>query len=1141
MKSFIRSSIVLAVVAFATAALASPFGSTNLVIYRLAGNASGGQATALTNSGNIVWLDEYYTNGTFRQSHMMPTNYFGANSPLIDSGVAFGNGMITRSVDGRFILVTGFGATTNQFTTSLGSSYGTDAPRVIGLVDGAGNIDTTTTQTNRYVNGEQLRTACTPDGTNLWFGGDGYGGAGVSYTQVGSGVLTNLPTVTNIHEVNIFSNQLYFSSPNGSTNVSIVTNNVPGQLPESTNNVTVGGLAGVTNSINYWNFVLYKLNAGGTDPLDTLYVSDPTIVPATVWKFSLNSGTWQNVGSITAGAALGMATQLRISGGITNVDFWLTGGGATLTGGDYLYAATDSSGYGADPGGVSAFISIAEAANQTSFRGIAFAPSGTGITDDQPPDANLSVGPLLDFVTTANTGCSATQTFTYSIANLNNLAGNSMNWTVSSPQGWVNLSQSGGTLLPGQSTTLSVSLPGANGLSTGTNAAVITFVNTSNGAGNQTRAVQLVEKDQDVSPSTDFDPSGLTGGPFSPLSKVYTVYNGGNSAITLVVTNVPVANWLSFSATNIALGTCSSTNITVSLVTNAANPLVNGNYSSVITFSNATAQTVIDSDNAQLAVGGLFFTEDFSTFTQNTTLIPQDGWTSDGKDSLNEPYVTNGAVYVAAVGGEAADEPYRNIPLVSNCTLFAGMVMTVTSAPPFGTASPSRMVCFYNGESEGNYAIHYFSARDTGTGTYNVCARGNSFSGYTFGSTALNYNQSYRVILVGDSFCSNTWVYVNPTSPVQGNNTPEVFWTTTDTGGENALGSFSIQNAYGSLSGVIPGWAMNKLSINTNWAAVYNSITPLPATASFGAIPPTNGTAPLTVTFENLSSGTAPITNYWNYGDGTTYTNYTSVNVSHQYGVGTWSVSLIATNAVGGSRATSNNLITVTAAVAPTASFGPITPASGVAPLTVTFENLSSGTAPITNYWSYGDGATYTNYDSSSVSHQYGAGTWTAVSLTASNAVGYSTGTSNFPISVITPFQSWQNYYLPGGGPNAAGSADPSHDGVSNTNKFLSGFNPTNNASYAHIISIVKQGAGMNVTYLGANGDTTYSGGPVARTNVLEYTTGTATGNYSNNFTSTGVSTVLSNGTGFGVVTNMVDPNGASGANRYYHIRIIAP
>ncbi|HXI85441.1 MAG TPA: autotransporter-associated beta strand repeat-containing protein [Verrucomicrobiae bacterium] len=141
------------------------------------------------------------------------------------------------------------------------------------------------------------------------------------------------------------------------------------------------------------------------------------------------------------------------------------------------------------------------------------------------------------------------------------------------------------------------------------------------------------------------------------------------------------------------------------------------------------------------------------------------------------------------------------------------------------------------------------------------------------------------------------------------------------------------------------------------------------------------------------------------------------------------------------------------------------------------------------------------------------------------------------------PFTSWQTHYFPGGGPNSLGGADPDGDGMSNTNEFLAGFDPTSNAAYLHIISTVKAGNDINVTYLGANGDSTWSPGIASRTNVLEFTTGTVNGSYSsNNFASTGQTNILSGGTGLGAVTNMVDPGGATNTpSRYYRVRVLVP
>jgi len=123
------------------------------------------------------------------------------------------------------------------------------------------------------------------------------------------------------------------------------------------------------------------------------------------------------------------------------------------------------------------------------------------------------------------------------------------------------------------------------------------------------------------------------------------------------------------------------------------------------------------------------------------------------------------------------------------------------------------------------------------------------------------------------------------------------------------------------------------------------------------------------------------------------------------------------------------------------------------------------------------------------------------------------------------------------------GDADFDGDGLSNTNEFMAGFDPTNGAAYLHIINIaVSNGTDMAITYLGSNGDTNYPGGPLARTNILEFSAGAADGSYSNAFASTGVTNILSGGTGVGVVTNMVDPGGATNSPaRYYRVRVLVP
>jgi len=134
---------------------------------------------------------------------------------------------------------------------------------------------------------------------------------------------------------------------------------------------------------------------------------------------------------------------------------------------------------------------------------------------------------------------------------------------------------------------------------------------------------------------------------------------------------------------------------------------------------------------------------------------------------------------------------------------------------------------------------------------------------------------------------------------------------------------------------------------------------------------PTNGAAPLTVSFTNLSTGA---TNYsWVFGDGKTSTATNTVNTYSN--AGSYTVRLTAIGPTGTNSITNVNYIVVTNA-APVANFvgGPT---NGQSPLAVSFTNLSTGA---TNYsWDFGDGHvstatnaanTYSNAGSYTVSLQ---------------------------------------------------------------------------------------------------------------------------------------------------------------------------
>ncbi|MFC1716953.1 S8 family serine peptidase [Candidatus Poribacteria bacterium] len=155
--------------------------------------------------------------------------------------------------------------------------------------------------------------------------------------------------------------------------------------------------------------------------------------------------------------------------------------------------------------------------------------------------------------------------------------------------------------------------------------------------------------------------------------------------------------------------------------------------------------------------------------------------------------------------------------------------------------------------------------------------------------------------------------------------------------------------------------------------------SPSPTVADFSGSP-TSGAAPLTVAFADESTG-SPTSWSWTFGDGGTsaqqYPSYTYQNA------GDYTVSLTATGPGGTDSYTRTNYIYVTEPQPPVANFFG-SPTSGVAPLTVGFSDLSTGS--ITSWsWNFGDGGTSSQQNPS---HTYqNAGSHT-VSLTVTGPSG---------------------------------------------------------------------------------------------------------------------------------------------------------
>jgi hypothetical protein len=337
----------------------------NLVVYRV-GSGSGSEI----NTGNPVFLDEFTSGGSLVQSIALPTTASGAQKQLIASGTSNSEGLLTRSTDGRFIMLAGY-ASNIPAASALTGTTASAVNRTVGRVDSLGNIDTSTALTD-YASGSSPRGVSSDNGTNLWFGG---GAGGVRYAVLNTGappttstqINTGTPTLANVRQVNIFNGQLYFSDASAAGGNTIAVGALGTGLP-TTAGQNSANVVTLTQSASAYGFFLADLS-GGVAGVDTLYVTDDAVAALT--KYSLVGGVWTSNGTVGVNADDYTSVTARVSG--TTVTLYaIRKGGIGATGGGELVTLVDSSGYN---GAFSATPTLlATAATNTAFRGVALAP-----------------------------------------------------------------------------------------------------------------------------------------------------------------------------------------------------------------------------------------------------------------------------------------------------------------------------------------------------------------------------------------------------------------------------------------------------------------------------------------------------------------------------------------------------------------------------------------------------------------------------------------------------------------------------------------------------------------------------------------------------------------------------------------------
>src|SRR5262249_5124753 len=244
-------------------AQAVKFTGGNLVVYRV-----GDGATALSNAAAPVFLDEFTPDGDAVSSLALPTPAGGGNKALTAVGQSRSEGLIANSPDGKLLTLTGYAAapgTTGPGGISLTGSDPSSVARVVGIVDGDGAFDTSTTL---GAGGPQIVRSAVTDGKQVWAaGGDG----GVLTTALGSGTVTSIGggADANLNSLTVQGGQLFASGILANRLAKVGSGTPKGSA-------TLTDLTGLPDNLLTFGYALLDLTSAsyaGTG-LDTLYVAN---------------------------------------------------------------------------------------------------------------------------------------------------------------------------------------------------------------------------------------------------------------------------------------------------------------------------------------------------------------------------------------------------------------------------------------------------------------------------------------------------------------------------------------------------------------------------------------------------------------------------------------------------------------------------------------------------------------------------------------------------------------------------------------------------------------------------------------------------------------------------------------------------
>ena len=292
---FAALASIATLVAPAAPAHAAGFSSGSLVVERI-----GDGSTTLSNASAAISVLEVTTSGSLSQTITLPSS---GTTPQTDSGSASSNGYLNTYFSGGvgYVSVPGL-----NLATGTVSAAGLNV-KVNSTLDATGNVINRTlfptggptgTPPSPF-SGNNYRSSIATSGSTFYATGHSSGspvtgGAwyfdGTAFTQVSS---TATGQVTNLRNVEIYNNRLFFSPGSGTTRgVYSIGSGLP-----TTSGQTATSFINMGTSAEAYGFVLFDTNNDST--LDLAYVADDrtTVTAGGINRFDFSGGAWSQTGS----------------------------------------------------------------------------------------------------------------------------------------------------------------------------------------------------------------------------------------------------------------------------------------------------------------------------------------------------------------------------------------------------------------------------------------------------------------------------------------------------------------------------------------------------------------------------------------------------------------------------------------------------------------------------------------------------------------------------------------------------------------------------------------------------------------------------------------------------------------------------